>query len=59
VTACFTLRGTNPASLHRTDIAEDDSLMQRYGVLIPVLREEDSGQELHWPFGRDDILGLL
>lgn len=37
------------------DIAEDELLLQRYGILIPVLRREDSGLELHWPFSADDI----
>ena len=41
------------------DIAENDLLLQRYGILIPVLRREDSGLELHWPFSADDILVWL
>lgn len=32
------------------DIADDDQLVGRYGVLIPVLARTDSGAELHWPF---------
>jgi glutaredoxin len=31
------------------DIADDPSLIERYGVRIPVLRD-DAGQELGWPF---------
>jgi glutaredoxin len=31
------------------DIADDLSLMERYGVTIPVVKD-DSGRELGWPF---------
>ena len=31
------------------DIADDLSLMERYGVRIPVVRNE-KGRELDWPF---------
>lgn len=55
---CFDARGTDPACLHLSDIAEDEKLLERYGVMIPVLRNEVSGRELHWPFDLDDILRL-
>lgn len=32
------------------DIAEDDALVERYGIRIPVLKKEASGEELGWPF---------
>lgn len=32
------------------DIGDDDALIERYGVRIPVLRAERSGAELGWPF---------
>jgi hypothetical protein len=35
---------------HSVEIAEQDELMQRYGVRIPVLRDSASGHELGWPF---------
>lgn len=31
-------------------IDEDASLEARYGMRVPVLREEASGAELDWPF---------
>ena len=40
------------------DIADDDSLLARYGTSIPVLTVA-SGAELGWPFNADDILRLL
>lgn len=32
------------------DIAEDDGLLEQYGVRIPVVKREDTGAELGWPF---------
>ncbi len=30
---------------------DDDALLEaRYGIRVPVLRDEDSGRELDWPF---------
>ncbi|MET0582741.1 MAG: glutaredoxin family protein [Pseudoxanthomonas sp.] len=31
-------------------IDEDESLEERYGVRVPVLRETVTGAELDWPF---------
>lgn len=32
------------------DIAEDDTLLERYGIRIPVVRRLDNDAELGWPF---------
>jgi len=32
------------------DIAEDDALLEKYGVRIPVVKREDTDAELGWPF---------
>lgn len=37
-------------SVELVDIADDDLLVERYGVRIPVLAESKSGRELDWPF---------
>ena len=42
-------------------IEGDLALVYRYGVRIPVLRREDTGAELDWPFDQatlDEFLGL-
>jgi hypothetical protein len=31
-------------------IDDDAQLEQRYGARVPVLRDEDDGRELDWPF---------
>jgi glutaredoxin len=32
------------------DIADDDALLAKYGVRIPVVKREDTDAELGWPF---------
>ena len=32
------------------DIADDDELMEKYGIRIPVLKRLDTQAELGWPF---------
>jgi glutaredoxin len=32
------------------DIADDDELLEKYGIRIPVLKRADTGTELGWPF---------
>ena len=32
------------------DIASNDALLEKYRIRIPVLRRDDSGAELGWPF---------
>jgi glutaredoxin len=38
-----------------TDIAEDEALLEKYGMRSPVVRRVDNGTELGWPF---DIAAL-
>ncbi|RTE67658.1 glutaredoxin family protein [Amphritea opalescens] len=41
--------------LDEVDIAYDDALMAKYALLIPVLVDELSGQELRWPFDVNSV----
>lgn len=41
------------------DIADDDGLVEKYGVRIPVLVDEASGNELGWPFDQQTLLNFL
>jgi len=36
-------------------IDDDADLESRYGERVPVLRDEDSGRELDWPFDADRL----
>ena len=37
----------------------DDALEARYGIRVPVLREQGSGAELDWPFDEASVQRLL
>lgn len=37
------------------DISESDELMQAYATRIPVLKFDDTGTELAWPFTAEDL----
>jgi len=41
------------------DIGEDEAMVERYGLRIPVLRRCDSGAELNWPFDADQVVAFL
>lgn len=41
------------------DIAEDDALLEKYGVRIPVVKREDTGAELGWPFDEAAVRGFI
>jgi len=40
------------------EIADDLSLMERYGVRIPIVRDE-KGRELGWPFDGTQLASFL
>jgi hypothetical protein len=40
-------------------IDDDPALEARYGERVPVLRDEDSGRELGWPFDLATLQGFL
>ncbi|GAB4125990.1 MAG: glutaredoxin family protein [Sideroxydans sp.] len=42
-------------AVEHVDIAEDDALLERYGVRIPVLSRVADGAELDWPFDADQL----
>jgi hypothetical protein len=47
-----------PCTFVGVDIAEDVALLKRYGVRIPVLRD-DKGRELGWPFDATQLAAFL
>lgn len=48
-----------PIPVDVVDIAQSEELVGRYGTRIPVLRRNDTGAELDWPFTRDQLLTFL
>lgn len=47
-----------PVSYEAVDISECDTLFERYGWRIPVLRSA-AGAELDWPFSPEQLLAFL
>lgn len=43
---------------HEIDIANNDTLMTRYGTRIPVL-VRSNGSEISWPFGATELSAFL
>lgn len=41
------------------DITEDDELLEKYGIRIPVLERLDTGAELGWPFDAEAVVRFL
>lgn len=53
------LAGNIACDLFVEDISESAELVDRYGLRIPVLLHEESGAELGWPFGHEEVLSFL
>lgn len=46
-------------AVYQVDIADDDQLMEKYALTIPVLVDVESQQELKWPFDEKAALEFL
>ena len=49
----------NGIVVRQVDITESPELLARYELRIPVLRREDTGAELGWPFSLGQLLDWL
>lgn len=45
--------------LQIVDIVDDETLVERYGVHIPVLERLDTHEELFWPFDAQQVQILI
>lgn len=45
-------------TVEAVDIASSEALVERYGIRIPVVQHKESGVELGWPFGPEELLNL-
>ena len=52
-------RESREFKLETLDVADNSAWLDRYGVRIPVLRNPDTGAELEWPFGPDELHKFL
>lgn len=41
------------------DIVDDESLVERYGMSIPVLKRNVDNEELYWPFTTEQIIEFI
>ncbi len=41
------------------DIANSDALIEQYGVRIPVLKIQRTGDELGWPFDEQELMEFV
>lgn len=57
--ALAVLAGARVPDFDSVFIDGDDGLEARYGVRVPVLRNESSGKELDWPFDASRLTGWL
>lgn len=46
-------------TVYSEDIIDIDGGVDRYGLRIPVLRDEQTGTELDWPFSEGDVRKLF
>ncbi len=52
-------QSTGQVAVVEVDIADSDSLMELYGVSIPVLKRHDNAEELTWPFDQNQLKAFL
>ena len=53
------LQAADASNVSLIDIADDEVLLEKYGLRIPVLKRIDSNAELNWPFNLVDITIFL
>lgn len=53
------LQAQNLVDVEAVDIATDAELVERYGIRIPVVRNQAREVEVGWPFGPDEVLALV
>lgn len=58
-TLLISLKDQIEISWQLTEISDNDDLIEKYGIKIPVLKRTDNQLELHWPFSKEDILALM
>ena len=51
--------GFKEFEIEEIEISESDSLVESYGLRIPVIRKLHTSEELGWPFTLDDLTCYL
>ena len=55
----FRVQNTCKFQIEIVDISTSEELVEKYGIMIPVLLNTESGKHLYWPFNAEDIIFLL
>ena len=58
-TLIFSVIDGTALTLVEVDIAEDEVLLQKFGLHIPVLESADSQQRCYWPFDSEQVFKLV
>ncbi len=53
------IHGVLGVMVTEVDIADDEQLLERYAIRIPVLQRTDTQAEIGWPFGSQEVATLL
>jgi len=53
------LEAENLVAVNAVDIATDEALVERYGIRIPVVRNEARAEEIGWPFAMEELRALV
>ena len=54
-----TLMQTHDLIIESVDISDSEALVEKYGILIPVIKDKKTEKELRWPFEAEDITNLF
>ena len=57
--ALAVLAEANAPEFDSVFVDDDAQLEARYGERVPVLRDEDSGEEIGWPFDAEAVTRFL
>ena len=47
--------GADEVHIEELDIADNNKLIELYGLSIPVLKRDDNAEELAWPFDKKQL----
>ena len=53
--AAVLLNGLDNIQIKVCDISDSESLVEQYGIRIPVLLRDDTKEELGWPFDKERL----
>jgi hypothetical protein len=46
-------------TVNEVEIADNEHLMEKYGLIIPVISIPKTDQEIRWPFSTEELKGFI